>query len=268
MVMSIMIKLIACDMDGTLLNEEGNLSEDFYCVYEKLMKKNIKLVIASGRQYYQLLKTFESIWEKLIFVAENGTIVKYNDKELFLDPLPKEAVTEVVRFSENVRDVYLIICGKKSAYINSGNNVVVNEVKKYYVKYKVVDNFYEIDDDILKIAVLDVNGAEENSYTAFNKEFKDKLTVAVSGKIWLDIYNIGTSKGSAIKLLQNMFNIEKEETMSFGDYYNDIEMLNMSYHSYAMDNAPLGVKQHARFIARSNNDDGVIRVIKEKVLNE
>jgi hydroxymethylpyrimidine pyrophosphatase-like HAD family hydrolase len=54
--------------------------------------------------------------------------------------------------------------------------------------------------------------------------------------------------------------------MTLGDYYNDIDMLKMAHYSYAMANAPTGVKEHARFIARSNNEDGVIKAIKEIVL--
>jgi Cof subfamily protein (haloacid dehalogenase superfamily) len=145
--------------------------------------------------------------------------------------------------------------------------VVVNEINKYYYKYKIVDSFEALEDDILKIAVLDVKGAEANSYNKFYTEFKDRLEVIVSGKIWLDLYNKGTSKGVAIKLLQDRFGIKKEETMVFGDYYNDIEMFKMAHYSYAMANAPKGVKDHAKFLARSNNENGVIRVIKDIVLD-
>jgi hydroxymethylpyrimidine pyrophosphatase-like HAD family hydrolase len=54
--------------------------------------------------------------------------------------------------------------------------------------------------------------------------------------------------------------------MAFGDYFNDVEMLNEAYFSYAMANAPEGVKEHARFIAKSNIENGVVNAIKDVVL--
>jgi Cof subfamily protein (haloacid dehalogenase superfamily) len=204
-----MIKLIACDMDGTLLNEEGNLSEEFFDVFEELDKRNIKFVVASGRQYFQLLKSFEEISDRLVYIAENGTIVKYKDEELYVDALPREAVKDIVKFGSKIKDVQLVVCGKKCAYIDTNRAEVVDEINKYYFKYKIVDSFEEIDDDILKVAVLDVKGAENNSYNKFYQEFNNRLQVIVSGKIWLDIYNKGTSKGVAIKLIQDKFGKKK-----------------------------------------------------------
>ena len=67
-------------------------------------------------------------------------------------------------------------------------------------------------------------------------------------------------------MIQQKFGITREETMVFGDYFNDVEMLKAAYHSYAMENAPSGVKKHANFIAKSNIENGVLEVIKEVVL--
>lgn len=263
-----MIKLIASDMDGTLLNKEGELSKEFFEVFEMLQSKDIKFVAASGRQYFQLLKNFEGIEDKIHYVAENGTIVKYEDRELYIDALSKDLVDEIIEFLPELKDIYVVICGKKSAYVNTTDRKILDEFDNYYFKYKVVENFNNIDDDILKIAFLDLNGVEKNIYKPLNDRFGDKLQVTISGPIWLDMFNLGTSKGTAIKLLQDLYGIKAEETMVFGDYYNDIEMLKAAHYSYAMENAPDGVKMHARYIAKSNIENGVIRAIREVVLNE
>jgi len=87
----------------------------------------------------------------------------------------------------------------------------------------------------------------------------------VSAKIWLDVMNAEASKGAAIKHLQNTLGFTYEQTMSFGDYLNDLEMLKESYHSYAMENAHPKLKEIARFSAPSNVDAGVFQVL-EKLL--
>ena len=80
-----MIKLIATDMDGTLLNSKNEIQDGFYEVFNKLEEKGIIFAAASGRQYYNLLKRFEGIEDKMMFIAENGTFVVYKGKELVVN---------------------------------------------------------------------------------------------------------------------------------------------------------------------------------------
>ena len=82
------------------------------------------------------------------------------------------------------------------------------------------------------------------------------------GYEWLDTMNLGVNKGAALKKLQNIMNISKEETMVFGDNYNDIEMLEQAAYSYAVGNARDRVKEKAKYITDTNRNDGVLKVIK------
>ena len=87
----------------------------------------------------------------------------------------------------------------------------------------------------------------------------------VSGKLWVDINNKGVNKGYALEKIQKDENISFEETMVFGDYLNDLEMMGKAYYSYAMENAHDDLKKVSRFIAKSNNNNGVVEAIKEVV---
>lgn len=86
--------------------------------------------------------------------------------------------------------------------------------------------------------------------------------MVVSGKYWLDIMNKNINKGNALEKLQNALNITPQQTMAFGDYMNDIEMLKNSKYSYAMKNAHPSVKEAASFEACSNDNFGVLEIIK------
>ncbi|MDP4146717.1 MAG: Cof-type HAD-IIB family hydrolase [Bacillota bacterium] len=261
-----MIKLIASDMDGTLLNEHGKLNEEFFNILDKLKQKGILFVSASGRQYYSLKNKFSKVKDDIIYVAENGSYVIYKGKELSSSILDKDVIEELIKISRQIDGCEIVLCGKKSAYVEKTYPEFITEVEKYYHKYEQVNNFSEIDDDILKFTICDLKGAAENSNKVYSPIFGDKLQITVSGELWLDIINNDVNKGAAIELLQEKFNIKPEETMVFGDYFNDIHMLQSAYHSYAMENAPDGVKKHARFIAKSNAENGVLEVISNKVL--
>ncbi|GAA0721592.1 Cof-type HAD-IIB family hydrolase [Clostridium malenominatum] len=260
-----MIKLIASDMDGTLLNEHGKLNEEIFPIIHKLKEKDILFVVASGRQYYNLKNKFSKLEHDIPYIAENGSYVVFKNKEMSSSILDKATTEQLLEQGRRLQECEIILCGKKGAYIEKGHETFVNEVKKYYLKYEIVDNLNEVNDDILKFTICDFKGAAENSNKILHPLWKDKLKVTVSGKVWLDIMNKDSNKGVAIKLLQEKFNIKPEETMVFGDYFNDIEMLNSAYFSYAMENAPEEVKKHARFYAKSNRENGVLEIIKHKI---
>ena len=253
-------------MDGTLLNEEGRLDVEFFSIFKLLMEKNIKFVVASGRQYNQLKSCFNEISDDMIFIAENGTMVKHKEKELYSSTLEREAVMNIMKDVIKIKGVFAVLCGKNCAYLTTEKGEHIREVEKYYSSYKIVENFTQVQDEFIKIAIYDTLGAKENSFPILEPKWGEKFQVTVSGLAWLDIYNKEANKGIAINLLQEIYGITKEETMVFGDYFNDVEMLKTAYHSYAMENAPKEVKLHANFVAKSNKENGVIDTIKKVVL--
>lgn len=261
-----MIKLIVCDMDGTLLDEDSHLNHEFFNIFKELEKKDIKFTVASGRQYYQLYNQFEPVSDKIVYIAENGTLVVYKGEEIYSNIIDKSIAIALVEDALKIEDIFIVLCCKKAAYINITDEFFLEEAAKYYSDYRIVERFDDIKDDILKISIYDSKGSEANSRNILYDKWKDKLQLVASTPNWLDIYNIGINKGKAVDMIQNKFNISKDDTMIFGDYFNDIEMLQEGYHSYAMENAPQEIKDVANFVAKSNKDNGVLRIIKEKVL--
>ena len=260
-----MIKFIATDMDGTLLNSNNEIHADFYPMFQSLKEKDIIFAAASGRQYYNLVERFKDIKDDMMFIAENGTFVVYKGKELIVNSLEKNIAKELIEIGRTIPNSYVILCGKNSAYIESHDERLIKQTAKYYERYKIVEDLTSIDDDILKVTICDFNGSENNSNNYFD-EYRDKVQITVSGEIWLDIVAKGINKGVAINEIQNLLNIDYKETMVFGDYLNDLEMMSSAYHSYAMANAHDTLKKAARFIAKSNDENGVIQAIKSVAL--
>lgn len=260
-----MIKLIASDMDGTLLDSNGMLNESFYPTFSKLRKKGITFVAASGRQYHNLVKTFENVKDDIIFAAENGTYIVQNGKELYSNCISSDIIPELCLLAKKLTNCYILLCGKKASYLQCKNEFVIDEVKKYFENVEIVSDFTNINDEFLKFTLCDFNGANDNSYTIFNEKYKDKLKVVTSGDIWLDIMNKDANKGVAIKFLQSMLNISPDETMAFGDYYNDLEMLRSCKYSYAMENAVEAVKKASNFLTTTNDNNGVVLAINKQI---
>ncbi|MGR5111145.1 Cof-type HAD-IIB family hydrolase [Vibrio jasicida] len=260
------IKFIATDMDGTLLDQYGRLDPEFFDLFLQLEEKGILFSAASGRQYYSLRDTFAPIQDRMIYVAENGTLVMYQDKELYSCTIPKTEIDAIIQEAREIEGTHLVLCGKRSAYIETKDSKALEEFQKYYHRCEFVPDLLAVDDEFIKVAICHFGGSEELVFPAMSAKFGHSHQVVVSAKIWLDVMNAEASKGAAIKHLQDTMGFGPEETMTFGDYLNDLEMLQVSEHSYAMENAHEAVKKIARFSAPSNRDSGVMKVIKEKVL--
>ncbi|WP_010244140.1 HAD family hydrolase [Acetivibrio cellulolyticus] len=258
-----MIKLIATDIDGTLLNGDGELPSGFTELVLRLENKGVYFAIASGRQYHTLLNDFASLKDKLIFIAENGALVMHHGKELFFRALERHKVEGIIKDIRNAGDRDIVLCGKKTAYVETTNTEFEAEVRKYYFNCELVHDLLDVEDDILKIALYDYIGSQENSYDMFSSRWQQEVNVIVSGKHWMDFGRPDVDKGISIKYLQDKLGVSCKETMVFGDYFNDVPMMEAAYYSYAMKNAPSEVKAQARFEAPSNIEEGVLKVIDD-----
>jgi hypothetical protein len=260
-----MIKFIACDMDGTLLDSKKELPKNFEYVLEELKKKGVIFSISSGRQYDSLDKQFENIRDKIYIIAENGAVV-YDDKgqKLLSDPLDKESCVEIIEKVIDEPDLFVVVCGEKSAYGEERNEEILEHVLPYYIKYEAVDSAAKaaVNDNIYKIAIFDKQGSEKHCYPLL-KDYYDSHNVFVSGDVWLDVMRKGVTKGSAIRRVQEKLGISRAECMAFGDFMNDYDMMKECEESYAMENAHPELKAICKHIAPSNDDDGVMKSICE-----
>ena len=249
-------------MDGTLLDDNKSLPSDFFEVVSELQQNDILFCVASGRQYYTLLEEFVEIKDSIVFCAENGTYVVYKNDLIHLNTMSKPDALQLIETGREIDGAFLVLCCKNGAYVENANAAFLKEVRKYYKRLEIVDDITKVNDEILKVTLCDFNNAEKNSYTHF-KKFEKDFKVAISGKIWLDITNADANKGIAIEKLQKDFNISSEETLVFGDFLNDIEMMKTAKFSYAMKNSHPEIIEAANFItAFDNNNGGVTKTIK------
>lgn len=263
-----MIKLIATDMDGTLLDNEGKLPDNFIDILEKLSDKGIKFVVASGRPYTNLKEVFRNKSEKLDYICDNGAFVVEKSKVPTINIIEKNLVIDIIKLATEIPSVVILLCGTKGMYYTKCSEEYMYEINKYYIDKIEVEDLNIVDDDIFKISICDLRGAQDNTYPVLNERFGDNLNVVVSGKVWIDITNKDVNKGIALEKIQRDLNISYDETMVFGDFYNDIEMLQKAYYSFVMENANDDMKQYGNFVAKSNHENGVIDAINNYVLKE
>ena len=141
-------------------------------------------------------------------------------------------------------------------------------ILEYYANFEYIDNPENIKEDVLKIAVFDPVGSANHGYLRVKKYIQGDIVGVVSSENWFDVMDKRVNKGYALEQLQKKFGISYEETMVFGDFDNDIEMLKKAKYSFAMENATSRVKEVSNFLAPNNNSFGVSCIIKDFILKQ
>lgn len=259
------IRLIACDMDGTLLDDEHVIHDDFWPLIGQLSERGVLFCPASGRQYNNLLHCFGPVADELAFIAENGCLVMYRGQELSSDCVPREIAHGLVRrvraLQASGMNLGIVLCGKGAARIERHNPLFVEHVERYYLRLEIVDDLLAVDDDFLKIALYDPESSERNLQPHF-AGLRPACQVVVSGQNWLDIMPSDANKGSGLRHLQQALGVSREQTMVFGDFLNDLEMMDEAAYSFAMANAHPLLKARASHLAPANTENGVVRTIR------
>ena len=260
------VRLVVTDMDGTLLNSNHEVSPQFFILFNQLKKNNIHFIAASGRQYHSIVNKLDKIKDDITIIAENGAFAMQGENELFTSSLSLDHVLKTVQVLRTIKNTHIVLCGKKAAYIETKDEIFVNLFQQYYAKYIIVDDLTKLTDDtFFKIAAYHFDCSETHILPDI-KHLENEMQVIISGQNWLDISHNNANKGFALNMLQNKLNISKEETMVFGDYNNDLKMLELADFSFAMENAHPNVKKIANFQTKSNDEQGV-EVILEQVID-
>lgn len=264
-----MIKLIATDMDGTLLDDRKALPADFFEVLDELERRDIRFTVASGRTFDALGHLFpEEYRERLDFICDNGANIYHAGKQVSVTPLDRGTFEELIAACERIGGLRVLVCAGRGTYHLAANEEFTAEIAKYYKNHYPCESLLDIDDIIYKVAVCDPLGTENHAKPLIDEVLGDRLNVQVSGPVWMDVMAAGVNKGSALAKLGSILGISPADTMAFGDYHNDAEMLRYAGWSFAMENGHPDVKKAARFLARSNNENGVMRAVRKYALEQ
>ncbi len=230
------IKLIASDLDGTLLlNKARKCEESLFPVISALVDKGIYFVPASGRQYGSMQKLFYPVKDRLTYLCENGALVMHLDrvlvKQQFEDDLAMELCHAIIEDADcevlisGERTSYLI--PKKQAFVHHMRDVIGNNVT-------VIDTPERIQEPIIKVSFCTPEDKLRAVEERLGPRFEGRCLRVTSGTEWIDFAPLGTSKGSALKSIGEALGIAPDEMMAFGDNENDRAMLEFVGHPYIM----------------------------------
>ncbi|AIX74613.1 HAD family hydrolase [Pantoea sp. PSNIH4] len=267
------VKLIAVDMDGTFLDSAKRYNKArFLRQYAQLKERDIRFVVASGNQYYQLESYFPEIAGEIAFVAENGAWISDRNEEVFCGELSADNVRRVMAILAQEPEIHTVVCGKRSAYISPAMpDETVALLSNHYRRLEKCADLDHIDDTIFKFSLnLPHDGVEPliARLTEALNAAGNVVRPVSSGFGFVDLIIPGLHKAHGISLLQQRWGIDDCEVVAIGDSGNDIEMLRQAGYSFAMANATEAVSAAARYRTEDHNEEGALNVISRVLARE
>lgn len=260
------IRLIASDMDATLLDERSQLPPDFAETIRALAGQGILFAAASGRPLYTLETMFPELLEEIILIGDNGGAARWKGKDLFVSEMPAEGWRQLARSTKQAGDVGLL-CGLQAAYAEKRDEGYDAVFKNFYTRVEYVDNLTAVEAAADKFTIYlpndDSQEAFDRTYGAFHTGNGGAFSVAVAGRNWVDVMNPGVHKGAALAKVGELLGIPTDSMMAFGDTYNDAEMLTTAKYGFLMENGSEPLRAQVPFLAPSHREYGVMQVLKQ-----
>lgn len=257
-------RLIALDMDGTLLDGEGKFPPGFGEILRAAHEQEVVLAPASGRQLGTLVDMFDGLHGGPDgFIAENGAVVAHEGEIVSTSPMPTEPVHAIIDAAQ-AGGFVPVICRPLMAHIPAGLDAAASaEIDKYYHATSTEEDLHAIvDEEVVKVAVYRHSAAETEVFPVL-RSAAPGLNVVISGPHWVDVMDPGVDKGVALRALARALGIRRHETAAFGDYLNDYALLEAAGTAWAMENAHPDLKEIADHIAPANTDHGVAVVLRD-----
>lgn len=260
-------RMIAVDLDGTLLNDELDISPRTGQALRRAADKGILITIATGRMYCSTLPFARKLGIEAPIVTYQGALVKNTcSGEVLVNlPLPSVLAQEVLKEGYTA-GVHMNVYFNDLLYVDH-----ITPVGREYAEMSRVDIFPAGDlvdfvkDDPTKILFIADPDLLDSMKEDFDRKFAGRIYITKSKPYYLEIMHPDATKGKALKTLAERFGIPAEEVMVFGDSYNDLDMFRFAGISIAMGNAPGKVKEKADIVTATNNEDGIAEVIEKLV---
>lgn len=271
-------KLIVTDMDGTVLGGDHKITEENMRALKEADERGVKVVFATGRFHDSAKEHVTFLEEVMPIVSSNGAIIKHpiTNEVLYCNSIDKDISLKIVETLDNLDLSYQIYTDNEilQKYKTEEEKIKMQDFIKNTFSDKTEIIFKkDLKEDIKDLNILKFNVVDFERPLLMKEARKEVekiegLEVTSSWNDNVEIMNAGSSKGSAVKFLCELLNIDKEEIIAFGDNYNDISMLEYVGMGVAMGNAEEDVKKIASYITESNTESGVAKAIDDLVLEK
>ena len=266
------IKIVATDMDGTLLDPRGQLDlPRLEKILDKLDQRGVRFVIATGNEVHRMRQLLGHLAERVVLVVANGARI-FENNELLQAQTWDDAMVDraLAHFKGRECQDQFVVTAMNGGFVKKGTVfteldkfMTPEMIEKLYQRMNFVDEFdSNLFGGVLKMSMVVGEERLDSVLQEINDLFDGHVRAVSSGYGCIDILQDGIHKAWGLVELLKRWNLKPEQIMAFGDSENDIEMLELAGISYAMENAEEAVKRVATKVAPANSQAGVYKVLE------
>ena len=263
------IKLIALDMDNTLLNRQKLVSKKNEMIIKKVIKKGVYVTIATGRMPASASYFAKNLGLNCPVISCNGGVVKPLDgsKPIFEVYFSPETLLELIETCYKY-DWYIRWYIDDTIYVKCKDERMFSAYKttKGLHIVEVGDDYKKYINNVTQLVICDINGKIQGIYHYIAEVFKDKIGLQQNTGFTMDVTPPGINKAVGLAKLADYLGIKQEQVMAIGDGDNDLSMIQYAGCGVAMDNAIADLKAEASFITKDCDEDGIAYAIEKLVL--
>jgi len=267
-----LLRLLALDIDGTILRDDGTISPLMIDVLRKIQEeKGVLVTLASGRLFQSMKGLAQTLNIQVPMISSNGAaIVDPNTgQKLFYRPIPLPTAKSVLAYLEDHLPRDLLVNHENGFFINRHNSLLRIPdpspwVRERLARCTVVDRLADgVHFEPLKISILEETARIPETVAQLQKGFGSVLNIYASSEFSIDLNDSRVSKGQTLARLAARLGIRREEILAAGNAENDLDMIQFAGVGIAMGNAPPRVRHAADFVVGDNNEDGLAVFLKE-----
>lgn len=263
-----MIKMIATDIDGTILPYHGEFSQKTKDCIKRLNDSGIKVILVTGRMHSSATPLAAQLGLNLPIISYQGGLIKdMSGKTLFQTELNSDVAKEIINWGRK-NNVHLNLYIDDKLYVEQDDEII-----KYYIQGKFVDyTVCSFDDleikNVNKLLAIDIHDADRvTSWVDILKEKYPDLYIVKSTPYFCEIGSANAKKSLGVEFLCKMWGIDKSEVMAIGDQNNDIDLIQAGGIGIAMENGTPELKQVADYITNSVENDGFVSAVEKFIFS-
>ena len=267
------IKLIATDMDGTLLDPKGQVDlPRLEKILDQLEERGIRFVIATGNEIHRVKQLLGHLTERVVLIVANGARIFEGNQLLQAQTWDDDMVNQALEFfkGRECQDQF-VVTSMNGGFVKEGtvfteleNFMTPEMIELFYQRMNFVEELEShLFGGVLKMSLVVGEERSDSVLEEINQLFNGHVQAVSSGYGCIDILQAGIHKAWGLQELLKRWDIKAEEIMAFGDSENDVEMLQLAGIAYAMENADDKAKAVATDFAPSNSQAGVYQVLED-----
>ncbi|REB05556.1 HAD family phosphatase [Sporosarcina sp. BI001-red] len=264
-----MYKLVAIDLDGTLLTDELEITPDTITAIQQVIESGVIVTLATGRMFPSAKKFAEQLRLNVPLITYQGAVIKdVEEKKIWFERSVSHVISKrLIEFAQE-HHVHVQVYQDDVVYVAEDNDKIQGYARESNVPYTVVDDLSGLaDKGFTKVLFIGEPKYLDRLQIELHGEFGSDAHIAKSKPHYLEVTNPEANKGTALLYLAEQFGIQQSEIIGIGDNHNDVELITSAGLGVVMGNGVDALKSIADYITETNNDEGVLHVLNKFILD-